>query len=161
MGSIGVPTTTVSHHACHMCLLRSARNDHLLVGRLVPTTYDIAAWSQVITVRDVDLSTDDVSRLRQAWEAHASQQGESSRPADTSGREHNLVSRPAADCGTSTSDDLLDVRLVFGGKDLQQGRPLRRYNITRDSTVHVVGRLRGGAQLGKVVKGRSQVRRKL
>eukprot|EP00904_Undaria_pinnatifida_P001782 jgi/Undpi1/11604/HiC_scaffold_30.g13899.m1 len=115
---------------------------------------------QVITVRDVDLSTDDVSRLRQAWEAHASQQGESSRPADTSGREHNLVSRPAADCGTSTSDDLLDVRLVFGGKDLQQGRPLRRYNITRDSTVHVVGRLRGGAQLGKVVKGRSQVKKK-
>lgn len=54
-----------------------------------------------------------------------------------------------------------DVRLIFAGKDLQQGRPLLGYGVGSDSTVHVLGRLRGGAQLGKVVKGRSQVRRQL
>ncbi|CAN0393855.1 unnamed protein product, partial [Ectocarpus sp. 13 AM-2016] len=48
-------------------------------------------------------------------------------------------------------------RLVFAGKDLQRGRPLLGYGLHAESTVHILGRLRGGAQLGKVVKGRSQV----
>lgn len=52
----------------------------------------------------------------------------------------------------------IDARFVFAGKDLREGQPLRRYGLGRDSTVHMLGRLRGGAQLGKVVKGRSQVR---
>lgn len=51
-----------------------------------------------------------------------------------------------------------DVRLVFAGKDLQEGQPLQTYGLGRGSTVHVLGRLKGGAQLGKVVKGRSQVK---
>ncbi|CAM9672795.1 unnamed protein product, partial [Hapterophycus canaliculatus] len=41
-----------------------------------------------------------------------------------------------------------DCRLVFAGKDLQEGRPLEGYGLGHDSTVHVLGRLRGGAQLG-------------
>lgn len=116
-------------------------------------------------MRDVDLSTDDVSRLRRAWEAHASQQqgGDSPEPPDVTGRERSLVERPSENCATIDDDATAaashsEVRLVFGGKDLEEGQPLRRYNITRDSTVHALGRLRGGAQLGKVVKGRSQVR---
>lgn len=150
-------TTGVTHHAL---IIQGAAFKEMKAGSSValPTTFDVAK-SQIITVRNVDLSTDDVTRLRRAWVAHASQQGESSAlPDTTTGRENNLVERPAEVGDTSTSSDLLDVRLVFGGKDLQEGKPLRSYNIARDSTVHVHGRLRGGAQLGKVVKGRSQVR---
>lgn len=115
-------------------------------------------------MRDVDLSTDDVSRLRRAWEAHTSQQqgGDSPEPPGVTGRESSLVERPSENCATiddaTAAASHAEVRLVFGGKDLEEGQPLRRYNITRDSTVHALGRLRGGAQLGKVVKGRSQVR---
>lgn len=113
-------------------------------------------------MRDVDLSTDDVSRLRQAWcatldPAAAAPRG-SSEPLS-----NDDVQRNGACTGSDTnvlqdwdnSGD--DVRLVFAGKDLQKGRPLLGYGVGSDSTVHVLGRLRGGAQLGKVVKGRSQV----
>ncbi|CAM9769695.1 unnamed protein product, partial [Ectocarpus sp. 13 AM-2016] len=60
--------------------------------------------------------------------------------------------------GDATID--ADIRLVFAGKDLQRGRPLLGYGLHAESTVHILGRLRGGAQLGKVVKGRSQVKKK-
>eukprot|EP00903_Cladosiphon_okamuranus_P009369 g8933.t1 len=111
-----------------------------------------------ITVRDVDLSTDDVSRLRQAWSTTLSQSADrrlSNNDAQQEGAGTDSASGEVQD-GNSGND----VRLVFAGKDLQNGRPLLGYGVSGDSTVHVIGRLRGGAQLGKVVKGRSQVKKK-
>lgn len=110
---------------------------------------------QSITVRDVDLSIDDVSQLRQALGKVAGNLSNDAGVKSSSPDSHGAGG--GVDDGNALAED--DVRLVFAGKDLQEGQPLRRYGIGRESTVHALGRLRGGAQLGKVVKGRSQVRR--
>lgn len=103
-------------------------------------------------MRDVDLSAD-VSQLRRAWEAPLTPSGAGDRLRLLPETEHCRAA--AGDGGSNGSAE--DIRLVFAGKDLVPGQPLREYGLDRDSTIHMLGRLRGGAQLGKVVKGRSQV----
>lgn len=117
---------------------------------------------QSITVQDVNLATDDVSRLRQAWDAAInpvidSSGGSTEKPSSDGDPETRATCAGSATIvmQKSIGDG---IRLVFAGKDLQEGRPLLGYGLGGESTVHVLGRLRGGAQLGKVVKGRSQVR---